>query len=71
MLHERKFLFPSESQLIISLIDEIVDFFKRIRWKTFYFCNPGMENKDKSFEFKSLKIPPSYKMLEKFEEDLF
>ena len=58
--------FPSEYQFILSLTDKVVDFIYRIRLKTLYFYDVGMKNKDESFKFKSLKNPPSKKMLEKF-----
>ena len=61
--------FPSENQFLLSLTDKIVDFIKKIQWKTFFFYNTGMKDKQKS-KFKSLNIPPSKKMLEQFEENL-
>ncbi len=63
--------FPSECQFVLSLTDRIVDFIKRIWWKTFFFYNPGMEDNEQKYNFKSLKIPPNKKMLEQFEDNLF
>ena len=62
--------FPSKSQYVLSLIDKIVNFIKRIQWKTFFY-NPRMEDNEQKYNFKSLKIPPNNKMLMQFEEDLF
>ena len=63
--------FPSESQFVLSFTVKIVDFIKRIRWKTFFFYNPGMTDNEQKYNSKALKIPSNYKMLEQFEHDIF
>ena len=31
--------------------DKTVDFIKRIRWKTFFFYNPAMEDNEQKYNF--------------------
>ncbi len=60
--------------LTLSLTDKIVDFIKRLKWKTYFFSNfsdlATYQGKE-VFNLKTQKTPPRNKLLNPLENDLF
>ena len=61
----------SEKQYIKSLINRTEQFVKNVRWKAFFFLNPGLniENKE-TYGFNSTRPPPFIPELKEFEDGL-
>ena len=70
----KNILFLTMNFFTLSLTDRIVEFIKRLRWKTYFFLNlsdlPSYQGKE-VFNLKTQKTPPSNKLLDPFENDLF
>ena len=61
----------SEKQYIKALINKTEIFVKNLRWRTFFFFNPDLENSTKeTYGFKSTKSPPFIPELKEFEDGL-
>ena len=56
-----------------SLIQKVVSFIKRIRWKALFFERRCEDNDEitANFGFKSVKTPPKNDSLNQFESDLY
>ena len=54
-LNEKIQLSCFESYFFFSFTERIVGFIERIRWETFFFYKPGMEDNVQKYKFKSLK----------------
>ena len=61
----------SEKQYIKALINKTEKFVKNLRWRTFFFLNPDLENSTKeTYGFNSTKSPPFIPELKEFEDGL-
>ena len=61
----------SEKQYIKALINKTEKFVKNLRWRTFFFLNPDLENSTKeTYGFNSTKSPPFIPELKEFEHGL-
>ena len=66
--------FPGKHEFILSLTDKIVEFIKRMRWKTHFYLNPSDSQQEQTLggrRLNSQKTPPSNRKLDPFEDDLF
>ena len=66
--------FPGKHEFVLSLMDKIVDFIKRMRWKAHFHLNPAAtkeEQKPGARRLKSQRTPPINSGLDQFESDLF
>ena len=61
----------SEKQYIKSLINRTEQFVKNVRWKAFFFLNPGLDIRNKeTYAFNSTRPPPFIPELKEFEDGL-
>ena len=63
----------TERQYKLKLVEKIEAVIKRMRWKAFYFEQNDTRNNSKNIYhgLASNKTPPTMKLLEVFEKDLF
>ena len=54
---------PSRQEYISQLVESIIFFLDKCRWKEFHFKNPGYSRKKENYGFKTRQPPP-------FDEDL-
>ena len=66
--------FPGKHEFILSLTDKIVEFIKRMRWRTHFYLNPSDSQWEQRLgrrRLNSQRTLPSNRKLDPFENDLF
>ena len=66
--------FLRNHEFILSLMDKIVEFIKRMRWKIHFYLNPSdsqREQKPGGGRLNSQRTPLSNRKLDQFEDNLF
>ena len=62
---------PSQKDFLQRLIEKTEHFLRRMRWKAFFFLNPGSSTSSKNtYGFKSTKNPPPIDELKEFEDEM-
>ena len=62
---------PSHNDYLQRLIEKTELFLRRMRWKAYFFLNPGTTSPSKeTYGFKSTKNPPPIEDLKAFEDDM-
>ena len=62
---------PSQNDYRQRLIEKTEQFLRRMRWKAYFFLNPGtISNTKDTYGFKSTKNPPPVEELKEFENDM-
>ena len=63
-------LVPSPKVVKNMMIYTTESFFRNLGWKVFFFFNPVDKEQKKTYDFKSLKIPPWLAELEPFKNSM-
>ena len=66
--------YPSHHAFQLALTEKIEDFIKRLRWRTLFYLEPQEDNnctKKEVYNLKSQNTPPTNRLLDPFEADLF
>ena len=70
----KNILIPTRPNYLKSIVEKVKSLSRRLRWKTYFFCNDAKRYGNpsvNSFGFKSLATPPQNEHMKAFEDDIY